>query len=163
MPNLELDNTELELVEGIRILGIVISADLRWTENIERNWNWNWYMFGDIKESLHVKYKFSLKWAKMCTDMPAIFIFFQKLMCHLLGANRVSYCLLFDPHPSSLSPSSSYSMPHLLSLFDPTPRRRAKEYEDEGQRVEGWGAESRRMRVKERTILSPVCFLQVIH
>jgi hypothetical protein len=71
----------------------------------------------------------------MCTDISAIFNFFKKLMCHLPGAKRAKYCLLFDPHHSTLSPSSSFSPPHLLSLFDPTPRRRAKAYEE--LRVEG--------------------------
>jgi hypothetical protein len=41
--------------------------------------------------------------------------------------------------------------------------KRGREWKDEGLRVEGCGAERRRMRVKERTILSPVCFQQVIH
>jgi hypothetical protein len=41
-----------------------------------------------IKGSLHFKYKFTLKCAKMCTDMPAINIYFQKSVYHLSEANR---------------------------------------------------------------------------
>jgi hypothetical protein len=41
-----------------------------------------------FKGSLHVKYKFTLKCVKMCTDMQAINNVFQKLMYHPSEANR---------------------------------------------------------------------------
>jgi hypothetical protein len=83
-----------------------------------------------------VKYSYSLSncFSRASKPPELVFNFFQKLICHLVGANRAYYCLLFDPHPST---PSSYSLLLLLSLFNPTPTRRAKEYGDERQRVEG--------------------------
>jgi hypothetical protein len=74
-----------------------------------------------------VKYKFTLKCAKMCTDRPAINNVFQKLMYDLLEANRAYYCPLFDPHPSTLSPSSFHSLALILILFGPPHRSWIKE------------------------------------
>ena len=35
MPRIELDNTELELVEQMKLLGVVIQSDMKWTANTE--------------------------------------------------------------------------------------------------------------------------------
>ena len=35
MPNIELDNIELELVDEMRLLGVIIQSDMKWTANTE--------------------------------------------------------------------------------------------------------------------------------
>ena len=35
MPNIELDNNELELVVEMRLLGVIIQSDMKWTANTE--------------------------------------------------------------------------------------------------------------------------------
>ena len=35
MPKLELENTELELVEQMKLLGVLIRSDMKWTDNTE--------------------------------------------------------------------------------------------------------------------------------
>ena len=35
MPRIELNNNELELVEEMRLLGVIIQSDMKWTANTE--------------------------------------------------------------------------------------------------------------------------------
>ena len=61
------------------------------------------------------------------------------------------------------TPFIHHSLIQLLGGGPKSMAMRGEESDDKGQREEGWGAESRRMRVTERTILILVCFWQVIH
>ena len=59
-----------------------------------------------FKGSLHVKHKFTLKCAKMCTDIAVINVFFLKLNIFLAGSKPA--LILSNPRPSS----SRSAVPH---------------------------------------------------
>ena len=122
------------------------------------------WKLSSFKERLHFKYNLNLT----CGKIHQLHLIFYKTWC-ITSQEQTGLEIVFSltlvllisaPHPPSLCPFSSHILPlssnnTFIQLPGGGPKSKGKYIDDKGQRVRGWGAKSRRMRVIERTILSP--------